>query len=123
MPLLPVERFLVRSLFDAMLPSGANTRLPLGAGEAGVVAFFEEHLRFLPLRSRVGLRAAVDVLGAAARLHPRGSVVALEALAASRFYPVRELVTLLKSVVCMGYFSHPEVRRALGLDLTLETLP
>jgi hypothetical protein len=108
---------------DAILPPAANRRLPLGATDAGVVEFFEQHLAFLPLRTRIGLRAGVGLLGAAAHVHPRGLTMALDALADSRLYPVRELVTLLKQVVCMGYFTHPEVRRELGLDLTLEKRP
>jgi hypothetical protein len=120
MRLLRTERALVTRLFDGILPSGVSARLPLGAGEAGVVSFFEDHLGYLPRRTRVGLRAAVDLLGAASLVHPRGVRRALETLAGSRLYAVRELVTLLKSVVCMGYFSDARVRRELGLDLTLE---
>jgi hypothetical protein len=120
MRLLRLERALIARLFDGILPPGVNARLPLGAHEAGVVSFYEEHLAFLPVRTRLGLRAAVDLLGAASWVHPLGVRRALETLAGSRVYAVRELVTLLKSVVCMGYFSDARVRRELGLDLTLD---
>jgi hypothetical protein len=119
MRLTSVERALVRGMLDALLPSGANRRLPLGAGEAGVVEFLEEHLDFMPWRTRWGLRAALDLAGAGGLVYPGGARAALAVLAGSRLYPLRELVTLLKSVVCMGYFTNPEVREELGLDLTL----
>jgi hypothetical protein len=124
LPKLPrPERLLFAHLVDVILPPGANDRLPLGATDAGVVEFFEQHLAYLPLRTRIGLRAGVAVLGAAARLHPRGACRALDRLADSRLYAVRELVVLLKSVVCLGYFTHPDVRRTVGLDLPLEPQP
>jgi hypothetical protein len=123
MRLSTVERWMVGGLFDAILAPRMNLRLPLGAVDAGVVAFFEQHLTSLPLRTRWTLRAAVDALAAIVPLHPRGARAGLERLAGSRFYALREAVTLLKSVVCLGYFAHPRVRRELGLDLTLTTLP
>jgi hypothetical protein len=118
-----VERWMVGELFDAILAPRTNLRLPLGAVDAGVVAFFEQHLTSLPTRTRWALRVAVDALAALTPLHPRGAHAALEQLADSRIYVLREAVTLLKSVVCLGYFAHPQVRRELGLDLTLTTLP
>ena len=116
------ERRLVGKLFDAILAPRANGRLPLGAEDAGVVEFFEAHLSYLPLRTRWALRGAVVSLAALLPLHPRGAAAALEQLAESRVYALREAVTLLKSVVCMGYFTHPGVRREMGLDLTLNGL-
>lgn len=106
-------------MLDALLPSGVNTRLPLGASEAGVVEFLEHHLDFLPTRTRWGLRAALDVAGAAGLAFPGGARATLAALADSRLYALRELVTLMKSVVCMGYFTNAEVRAEVGLDMTL----
>jgi hypothetical protein len=119
MRLSSVERRLIRPLVDALLPRGANRRLPLGAGDAGVLEFLEQHLDFLPWRTRWGLRAALDLAGAGGVVYPGGARAALAALAESRLYPLRELVTLLKSVVCMGYFTNAEVRAEVGLDLTL----
>jgi hypothetical protein len=120
MKLSAVERRLAGMLFDLILPSGAATRMPLSATQAGVVEFFEDHLDFLPTRTRAGLRAAVGLLGGYARtvgrVHPGGPRAALELLSDSRFYVLRESITLLKSVVCLGYFTHPAVRSQMGLD-------
>jgi len=116
------ERRWAGRLFIGLLPPG-NRRLAHGAHEARVVEFFEEHLGYLPRRTRWAVRAGVDLAAGLARLHPRGALGALELLAASPIYALREVVTLLKSVVCLGYFTDADVRRELGLDLTLASLP
>jgi hypothetical protein len=119
MRLSAIERRLAGMLFDLILPAGA-ARIPLSATRAGVVEFFEDHLDFLPRRAQVGLRAAVATLGAYARtvgrMNPNGERGALELLEASNIYWVRQSVTLLKSVVTLGYFAHPAVRAQMGLD-------
>jgi len=114
------ERRRAAEIFDGMLPPGANGRFFLGAREAGVVEFFEAHLGFMPARTRWAMRAAVDVVGAYASVHRDGARGALQALARSPIYAMREVVTLLKQVVCMGYFSDLRVRDELGLDRPLE---
>jgi hypothetical protein len=121
MRLLGVERRWVATLFAGILPPG-NRRLPHGAREARVVEFFEEHLGYLPVRTRWALRGAVDLASGLARVHPRGAAGVLEWLDRSPVYALREVITLLKSVVCLGYFTDEDVRRALGLDLTLATV-
>ncbi len=119
MRLSRAERRWAGAIFDALVPPHASVRFPYGARRAGVVEFFEAHLDYLPARTRWGLRAAVGLLGAYGRLHPRGAGAALEGLAASPIYALREAVTLLKQVVCMGYYTDADVRRELGLDARL----
>jgi hypothetical protein len=127
MKLTATERRLAGALFDEIVPHG-DGRFPLSATEAGVLDYFEDHLDYMPTRTRWALRAAVGLLGtyarAGGRLHPGGMQGALESLGSSRLYSLRETITLLKSVVAMAYFTHPRVRAALGLDLNLsDTLP
>jgi hypothetical protein len=123
MKLSQPERRLAAMVFDEILPRGASERLPMSASDAGVVDFFEQHLDYLPPRTRWALRTAVAMLGGYARavgtVHPRGVRGALELLSDSKLYAMREAITLLKSVVSMGYFSNPKVRHAAGLDATL----
>jgi hypothetical protein len=114
-----LERQWAGAIFDALVPPNASARFPYGARRAGVVDFFEAHLDYLPARTRWALRAAVGVLGAYGRVHPRGAGAALEGLATSPIYALREAVTLLKQVVCMGYYTNLDVRRELGLDARL----
>jgi hypothetical protein len=129
MRLTTPERKLATLVFDAILPSRPSSpgdpaaKVPLSASEAGVVDFFEEHLTFLPSRTGWALRAAVLLLGGYAasvgRLHPRRVTGALEALASSRVYMLREAMVLVKSVVAMGYYANPDVRERIGLDARL----
>lgn len=120
MRLSSAERRLAGDLFNHIVPSSTG-RLHLSATEAGVVDYFEDQLDHLPVLTRHGLRVAVVALGAymrtLGRLRKRD---ALAALAESRLYLARETITLLKSVVCMGYFANPQVRAELGLDRPLE---
>jgi hypothetical protein len=117
--LTKLERRLAARVFDALLPPGASTRIPLSGSEAGLIDWFEEHLGYLPIRTRLGLRAAIGATGVWVSADRKGAIHSLDKLASSRLYLIREIVTLVKSVVCMGYFVHPSVRAEMGLDLTL----
>jgi hypothetical protein len=115
MQLSRAERRLAAMLFDQIVPEGASGRLGLSASQAGVIDFFEKHLDHLPLRTRWALRSAVLLLGTAALVG--GAQRTIELLASSHNYALRESITLLKSIVALGYCSNPLVRLEMGLDL------
>jgi hypothetical protein len=109
---------------DTLLPSGAHPHLP-GAGEAGVPEFLDEFERSAAPLLRLGLRAGmVAAIWVAPVLIGRAPPItryaretrerALEALARTRIYPLREAFGGLKLVVSLGYGADPDVRRAIG---------
>lgn len=114
-------------VFDAMLPSGADERVPTGARDVPMDRFLAAVMRRAPLQFALGLRVALwlvllcpllvigrprTFLGLSAADRAR----VLERLAASRSYAVRELPNLLKMVACLGWGSHPDVRRQVGVS-------
>ena len=115
-----------RAVIDTLLPSGAHPDLKLGAFDAGFDEFFTYFERTAVLPMRLGFRGALFVaawvspllilrLPPLDRLEKEDREKALEALGASRIYVLRQMLLLLKSVVCFSYGAHPEVRKVLGL--------
>ena len=113
-----------RAVIETLLPPQGPAGLP-GAFEAG---FEDFHARFeetaLPSMS-LGFRAALFAaawvaplaIGAPpplSRLSDDDRARALEALAKSRFYLLRQMVLLLKAVVSFHYGAQKSVRQAIG---------
>ncbi|HEX4743571.1 MAG TPA: hypothetical protein VFW12_02745 [Candidatus Limnocylindria bacterium] len=114
-----------RAVIDTMLPSGAAHRMLPGAFEAGFDDFYDEFARtaVAPMRLAFGtaLFAAIWVAPILIRRLPpltRHSRAdrerALGALATSGSPLLRQLATVLKGVICLGYGADPAVRRAIG---------
>ena len=108
-----------------MLPSGAPPRTLPGAFEAGFDDFYDEFARtaVAPMRLAfaTALFAAIWVAPILIRRLPpltRHSRTdrerALGAFATSRSPLLRQLATVLKAVICLGYGADPVVRRAIG---------
>ncbi len=115
-----------RVVLDTLLPSGAHPDLKLGALSAGFEDFLPHFERTAAFPMRLGFRAALFAsvwiapllilrLPPFDRLKKKDREKALEALGKSRIYVLRQLLLLLKSIVCFSYAVHPEVRKALGL--------
>ena len=115
-----------RCVLDTLLPSGAHPDLKLGIFDAGFEAFHEDFERTALPSMRWGFRAALFVAAwvsplLIARLPPITRLErpererALDALAGSRVYLLRQILLLLKAVVCFGYGGNREVRAALGM--------
>lgn len=116
----------LRAVVETLLPSGADPRLPLGALDAGFASFHDgEFSRTASSRMRLGFRVAVATatwvapllirrVPPLARLDPDDRERALEAMASSRHPLLRDLVTLMKLVVCFTYGTDQRVRDAIG---------
>ncbi|MSP63447.1 MAG: hypothetical protein EXR72_24505 [Myxococcales bacterium] len=111
-------------LAAALLPS-PRPGVP-GAGAIDLRPFWRE-LRHLPRAARLGVRAAIWLLTFGpllligrfttfGRLDPAAQERLLARVATHRIYLVRQLLQLLKTVVCFGYFRDPAVRRSFELD-------
>lgn len=103
---------------------GTDAPLP-GFAELDTTAFWAEVDRAAPPLLRLGLRVAVWVLTwlpivlvGRLRTFPRLSAPEQDQLlcraAASRWYLLRQLVTLLKALACFAYFREPAVRGRFG---------
>lgn len=114
-----------RAVIDALLPSGADERLPAGALESGFEAFLVEFDRLAAPPLKRGFRIALLAAGWLApllvrrvppmsRLAPDDREAALAAMESSRLVALRQLMNLLKTVVALHYGSLPSVRRAIG---------
>lgn len=117
-----------RAVIDALCPSNACAELPLGAFDAGFEEFYAELSRTAPgalvWSFRGALLAAawlsplmIGRLPPFSRLSPEDGERALEALAKSRIYFLRQSVTLLKAVVSFRYGADERVRKAVGCKL------
>jgi hypothetical protein len=130
--LLPFERRWFRTVFDAILPSGASERLPAGASAVPYDGLLDELFRYAPAQFLLGLRAAVWIaylsplvirLRTLAGLPHRDRVAHLERMGRSRLYVLREIPMLLKMVACLGFGALPEVQSAVGLPPAGEEPP
>lgn len=130
MRLTRLEKRWMLTVFDAILPPG---ELP-GARDLPLDRFLDAVLQRAPFRFALGLRAALWMVLLCPLLvigRPRTflglSVVdrerVLTRLGQSRLYAVRELPNLLKMVACLGWGSHPEVRRRIGLAAASDRPP
>jgi hypothetical protein len=127
------ERRWLTRIFQAILPSGAHPRMPLGARDVPAGRFVDDLLASAPLLSVLGLRAALWLVMAAplfgrrpgtfAGLGAGGRVALLDRLRRSDRYLVRQAVTLLKVVACLAVCGLGPVQRRLGVHPTDATPP
>lgn len=127
MRLFDFERKWLVQIFSIILPR--SNSFPIGAQDAPMNLFLDDLISRAPKSFGLGLRFA---LFAAvfyplwASLRPRTlfalsgeeQVQALEQMARSRFYIVRELPMLLKMTACLGFFGLPEIQRSMGIEPT-----
>ena len=124
--LLPFERRWLRAIWRAILPSEASPRLTTGADDLPMLAYFSDLMARSPLRFLLGFHAAIWIVGLAplfmlrrlrtfAGLPQSEGSALLDRMAHSDVYIVRELPTLLKMIVCLGYAGHPKVLDAVGI--------
>ncbi len=115
-----------RIVVDTLLPAGAHPALARGALDAGFASFLEDFDRDAPVRFRQGFRiGVVAATWVAPVLIGRVPPLALyrretreRALAAmSKWYLLRQLMVVLKTVVALCYGSDPEVRAVIGYPM------
>lgn len=105
-----------RAVVDALLPG-------LGPDFEAFLADFHANG---PLPMRLAWRGALEVgawvaplligkVGPISRLSPDDAAKALEALARSPVYLLRQQMLLLKSVIALHYGARPEIRAELGM--------
>lgn len=134
MRLLRFEKRWLMRIFDAIIPSGADPRLPIGATDLPMERFADELMVHSPARVAFGYRGAIWLVSlfgpllagkvgwfAAMRTESRSEV--LERLSHSRFYLVRELPTLFKVLVTLGYGGAPAVLEAVGVEVVDDEPP
>lgn len=120
-----------RIVLDTLLPSRADPRLSRGFDDLEFDAFYREFAASAPRAIRVAFR--LSLLSATwlaplliGKIPPLGRHErdvrehALEAMAASRYGTLRQLVTLQKTVVSLAYGADPNVREAIGYSHALE---
>ena len=114
-----------RAVLEALLPAGANRLLPLGVLDSGFEAFLPEFERDAAPQLRRAFRAAllaggwlapllVRRLPPLSRLAPSERERALEAFGHSNVTVLRQLASVLKTVVALHYGAVAEVRQAIG---------
>jgi len=113
------------AVLDALLPAGAHPVLGIGIDRPGFEAFLTELHRHAPPKLWRAFRLALFTAGWAApllvrRRPPIGRLSgadrerALAAMADSRVPELRQLVSVLKTVVSLHYGALPAVREAIG---------
>jgi hypothetical protein len=114
-----------RTVLDALLPSGADSRLPIGVIESGFDTFLvESQSEIAPQLRRAFKVALVAAAWVAPLLIWRGPPLsrlaahdrerALEAMEKSNVVVLRQLIRVLKTVVALHYGALPAVRKAIG---------
>lgn len=127
------RRWLVR-VFEALIPSGADARMPFGAADAPMGAFVDDLLARAPLEFVLGLRATLWLIMLAPLFllgRPK-TFLSLDAgarddvlarLGESSIYLVREAPLLFKTIGCLGFCGLPAVHRKLGIHPTDDEPP
>lgn len=132
--MLPFERRWALEIFDTILPSGADQRLPLGAADLPLEHLIKDVCVRAPGRFALGFRVAVwlviwsplFVLKRVKRftkLSATDRLAHIQRLGCSDRYLIREAVTLLKMIACLGYGGLPVVQRQVGYDRVDAALP
>lgn len=114
-----------RIVVDTLLPPGAHPAFGRGALDAGFASFLRDFERFAPARLRQGFRigvvaatwAAPVLIGRVPPLGVHGPEVrerALAAMSRSRWHLLRQLLSVVKTVVAFSYGGDAEVRAAIG---------
>jgi hypothetical protein len=132
MRLTAFENAWAGAALGAMFPGSGEVGLD-GIGGMDVAGFLRAMMRRLPLRSALGLRAAVWIaalaplfeLGRATtitRLKPSDRERLVVRLVKSRLYVVRSLVLMLKTFGALLYVSDASVRSRLGRSAVRRSL-
>lgn len=112
-----------RVVVDTLLPAGAHPALGRGAIDAGFESFLREFDAVAPARLRQGFRLGVAAATWVApvlvgRVPPlslhRREVRERALVAMSRRYTLRQLLSVVKTVVALCYGADPQVRAAIG---------
>ena len=117
-----------RVVLDTLLPPRAHPALKYGVFDAGFEAFWSDLERSALPSWRWGFRAALFTATWIApllihRLPPltlydrRTCERALAAMETSRIYFLRQMMALLKTIVCFGYGANRDVRDAIGYPI------
>jgi hypothetical protein len=112
-------------ILETLLPNGAHPDLSLGTAEAGFDEFWREFEQTALPAWRRGFRAALWVAIWVApllirrlpplTLYDRPTCeCALTALEHSRFYLLRQMMGLLKTIVSLNYGANGDVRQVIG---------
>jgi hypothetical protein len=127
MRLAKVERRWLDQVFSTILPDGAVPGMP-GADRVPLDRFVRDLSIHAPPRLLLGLRLALFFVAVLAPLLVLGRIRTfsglsdderlrlLRELRTSRWYSIRELPVLLKSVACLGYCGLPVVQRRIGIE-------
>lgn len=134
MRLLPFERRWMVAIFEAILPSGTSSSVPIGPSDLPMGRFADEVIRVAPARQAFGFRAAtwiIALLGPSLTGRPRrfmaldaaGRAAVLDRMSRSSVFVLRELPTLFKMLAMLGYCGVPAVQRQLGVTRVDDTPP
>jgi hypothetical protein len=114
-----------RVILDTLLPATAHPSLKYGIFDVGFDAFWSDLKRTALPAWRWGFHSAIGVANWIAPLlihrlpplthHDRQTRErALAAMETSRIYFLRQMMGLLKTIVCFGYGADSDVRDAIG---------
>jgi hypothetical protein len=117
-----------RIILDTLLPAGVHPTLGYGIFDAGFDAFLSDFERIALPSWRWGFRSALFVATWIApllihRLPPltlynrRTRERALAAMETSRIYFLRQMMALLKTIVCFRYGADRDVRDVIGYPI------
>src|ERR1041384_1600454 len=134
MTLASFEKRWLLVIFETVVPSGANERMPLGARDAPMDRFIDDLLAHAPLHFCLGLRACIWILtlspifvlgrlGTFASLDSGERLQLLRRFSASPNYVLREMPLLFKTVACLGFCGLPDVQSRLGIHPVDATPP
>jgi hypothetical protein len=126
------RRWLLR-VFEALLPRGADPRIPFGAADVPMGRFVDDLLAESPLEFIAGLRLCLWMLMLAPLVvlrRPRSflgvgpieQAAVLERLRTSDVYVVREAPMLLKTIACLGFCGVPAIQGSIGIH-PIDTSP
>lgn len=122
------------SIFEAIVPAGATERLPIGARDLPMGRYADDLVATAPPRVALGYRAAAWIVvllgplltgrpGRFTRMDSEARAGVLARLEKSSVYVLRELPTLFKMLVVLGYCGAPQVQEALGITERDDTPP
>ncbi len=125
--MLPFERRWALEIFNTILPSGADQRLPLGAADLPLEHLVRDVCARAPKRFVLGFRVAIWLvvwspmfvlrkLKRFTKLSSSDRLALIQRLGGSDRYLIREAVTLLKMVACLGYGGLPVIQRQVGYE-------
>ncbi len=118
------ERRWAQAVFETLLPTGADPRLPIGARDVDMVGRLERLLSVSPPHAAWGARMAFMLLQALPPfltgelrtfrgLTARVREDVLRRCAESPVYILREAMALVKTVALMAYFDDPRTVQAI----------